>query len=226
MDSEEERNRPGNSYAGLSNLQMRALNDSMSNLLNTGLEAIHQRLDELQGRPTQSRTRTRRDHPKRNSRSDLEIREESYDDDRSINRPRRVPRHQNRGDVNPFGRNERTNDGLGGFNLKIPCFDGKNDPDAFLEWERKIELVFDCQNFSDIKKVRLAAAEFTGYAINWYDRVVTSRRRAGEAPVDTWDELSMLMRRRFVPDHYHRINSGVCFKVLIQLRTITRRWRP
>ena len=64
--------------------------------------------------------------------------------------------------------------------------------------------MFDCQNFSDIKKVRLAAAEFTGYAINWYDRVVTSRRRAGEAPVDTWDELSMLMRRRFVPDHYHR----------------------
>ena len=91
MDSEEERNRPGNSYAGLSNLQMRALNDSMSNLLNTGLEAIHQRIDELQGRPTQSRTRTRRDHPRRNSRSDLEIREESYDNDRSINRPRRVP---------------------------------------------------------------------------------------------------------------------------------------
>ncbi|KAG5384417.1 hypothetical protein IGI04_035887, partial [Brassica rapa subsp. trilocularis] len=77
MDSEEERNRPGNSHAGLSNLQMRALNDSMSNLLNTGLEAIHQRLDELQGRPTQSRTRTRRDHPRRNSRSDLEIREET-----------------------------------------------------------------------------------------------------------------------------------------------------
>ncbi|XP_056864057.1 uncharacterized protein LOC130511197 [Raphanus sativus] len=204
MGSEEERNRPGNSVAGLSNLQMRALNDSMSNLLNTGLEAIHLRLDELQGRPAQSRTRTRRDRPRRHSRSDLEIRDESYDDDQSINRPRRAPRHQNQGDVNPFGRNERTNDGMGGLKLKIPSFDGKNDPDAFLEWERKIELVFDCQNFSDIKKVRLAAAEFTGYAINWYDRVVTSRRRAGVAPVDTWDELSMLMRKRFVPDHYHR----------------------
>ncbi|RIA04916.1 hypothetical protein BRARA_K00808, partial [Brassica rapa] len=77
-----------------------------------------------------------------------------------------VPRNQNRGDVNPFGRNERTNDGLSGLKLKIPSFDGKNDPDAFLEWERKIELVFDCQNFSDIKNVRLAAAEFTGYAIS------------------------------------------------------------
>ena len=60
MDSEDERNQPGNSDAGLSNLQMCALNDSMSNLLNTGLEAIHQRLDELQGHPSQPRTRTRR----------------------------------------------------------------------------------------------------------------------------------------------------------------------
>ena len=57
---------------------------------------------------------------------------------------------------------------LGGLKLKISTFDGKNDPDAFLEWGRMIELVFDCQNFSDFKKVRLTAAEFTGYAINWY----------------------------------------------------------
>ena len=55
MSSEEERNRPGNAMAGLTNLQMRALNDSMTNLLNTGLDQIHQRLDELQlNRPTRS----------------------------------------------------------------------------------------------------------------------------------------------------------------------------
>ncbi|KAF2602117.1 hypothetical protein F2Q70_00025935 [Brassica cretica] len=47
MSSDDERNRPGNSVAGLSNLQMRALNDSMSNMLNAGLDQIHQRLDEI-----------------------------------------------------------------------------------------------------------------------------------------------------------------------------------
>ena len=155
MDSEEERIRPGNSHAGLSNLQMRALNDSMSNLLNTGLEAIHQRLDELQGRPTQSRTRTRRDHPKRNSRSDLEIREESYDDDRSINQPRRVPRHQNRGDVNPFGRNERTNDGLDGLKLKIPNFDGKMIWMLFLNGKEKLNLCLIVKKFLTLKRLDL-----------------------------------------------------------------------
>ena len=68
----------------------------------------------------------------------------------------------------------------------------------------KEKLVFDCQNFSDFKKVKLAATEFIGYAINWYDQVVTHRRRTVERPVETWDEPTMLMRRRFVLAHYHR----------------------
>ncbi|PKI59196.1 hypothetical protein CRG98_020411 [Punica granatum] len=42
---------------------------------------------------------------------------------------------------------------------------GRNDPDAFIEWERKVELVFDCHNYSKEKKVKLAAVEFTDYAI-------------------------------------------------------------
>ena len=69
--------------ARLSNLQMRALNDSMSNLLNTGLEQIHKRLDELQtNRQTRSQTGARRDRPRRHSRSDHDIHEEeSHDDD-------------------------------------------------------------------------------------------------------------------------------------------------
>ncbi|KAL4354791.1 hypothetical protein GQ457_06G017890 [Hibiscus cannabinus] len=32
----------------------------------------------------------------------------------------------------------------------------------------------------------------------------TKRRRNGERPVSTWDEMKALMRKRFVPTHYHR----------------------
>ncbi|KAF8110977.1 hypothetical protein N665_0077s0038 [Sinapis alba] len=191
MDNEEERSRAGNSVAGLSNLQMRALNDSITNLMNAGLEQINQRLDEMQvSHHTRSRTGARRDRLRRTN--------------RSINRPRRGQRTRDQGDVNPFARyNDRVDDGLGGLKLKIFTFDGKNDHDAFVEWERKIELVFDCQNFSELKKVRLAATEFCGYAINWYDQVVTHRRRTGRRPIASWDELTTLMRRRFVLEHYH-----------------------
>nr|VDD60970.1 unnamed protein product [Brassica oleracea] len=83
MSSEDERSRPGNSVAGLSNLQMRALNDSFTNLMNTALEQIHQRLDEIQNsKQPRPRTRARRDRPRRPNRSDDEIREEdSHEDD-------------------------------------------------------------------------------------------------------------------------------------------------
>ncbi|XP_018458503.1 uncharacterized protein LOC108829340 [Raphanus sativus] len=186
---------------------MRALNANIANRMNSGWEQIHQQLDAIEAsQPTQTRTGAQRDRPRRNNRSDDDIQGEDFqlDDDRSINRPRRGHRNRTQGDINPFAREDRADNGLQGLKLKIPPLEGKNDPDAFLEWERKIELVFDCQNFSELKKVRLAATEFSGYAINWYDQVVTNRRRNGGRPIASWDELTTLMRRRFVPEHYHR----------------------
>ena len=56
---------------------------------------------------------------------------------------------------------------LGSIKMKIPAFQGKSDPEAYLEWEKKMELVFDCHNYSELKKVKLAAIEFIDYAIVW-----------------------------------------------------------
>ena len=48
--------------------------------------------------------------------------------------------------------------------MKIPAFQGKSDPETYLEWERKVEHVFDCHQCSEEKKVKLAAVELTDYA--------------------------------------------------------------
>ncbi|KAH9792723.1 hypothetical protein KPL71_004248 [Citrus sinensis] len=93
---------------------------------------------------------------------------------------------------------------LGSIKLKIPSFQGKNDPEAYLEWEKKVELVFDCHNYSEEKKVKLTTVEFTDYAIIWWDQLVLSRRRNRERPINTWEEMKAIMRRRFVPSHYYR----------------------
>ena len=54
----------------------------------------------------------------------------------------------------------REDNQLGSIKMKIPSFQGKNDPEAYLEQEKKkIELVFDCHNYSELKKVKLAAIE-------------------------------------------------------------------
>jgi len=73
-----------------------------------------------------------------------------------------------------------------------------------LEWERKVEHVFDCHNYSEDKKVKLAVVEFTDYASIWWDQFLMNRRRNGERPIRSWEEMKAVMRRRFVPSHYHR----------------------
>ena len=88
--------------------------------------------------------------------------------------------------------------------MKIPPFQGKNDPEAHLEWEKKVEMIFECNRYSEERKVKLAAVEFTDYAVVWWDQLVTTRRRHQELPIEMWNELKGVMRRRFIPNHYHR----------------------
>ena len=41
--------------------------------------------------------------------------------------------------------------------MKIPSFQGKNDHEAYLEWERKVELVFYCHNYSELIRSRVSS---------------------------------------------------------------------
>lgn len=60
---------------------------------------------------------------------------------------------------------EPEQDGIGKIKVKIPSFEGKCDPDVYMEWETKIEQIWSCHNFAEHKKVQLAALEFNGYAL-------------------------------------------------------------
>lgn len=54
------------------------------------------------------------------------------------------------------------------------------------------------------QKVKLAAIEFTDYAIVWWDQLLKNKRRNQEHLIETWDEMKAIMRRRFIPSYYHR----------------------
>jgi hypothetical protein len=66
-------------------------------------------------------------------------------------------------------RNPRCRDGvdrnIGSIKMKIPSFQGKNDSESNLEWEKKIELIFYHQNYSEEKKVKLAIIKFNDYLV-------------------------------------------------------------
>ena len=49
--------------------------------------------------------------------------------------------------------------------MEIPFFQGKSDLKAYLEWEKKMEFVFDCHNYSGEKMVKLVVIKFFDYVI-------------------------------------------------------------
>ncbi|RDX60126.1 hypothetical protein CR513_61761, partial [Mucuna pruriens] len=110
-----------------------------------------------------------------------------------------------------YNENERRRKGeprcdnyLGNIKMTFPTFQGKNDREVYLQWERKVEHVFDCHNYSKEKKVKLVVIKFIDYASIWWDQFVINRCRIGERLIRTWEDIKSIMRRRFVPSHYHR----------------------
>jgi hypothetical protein len=63
---------------------------------------------------------------------------------------RRDPRWKNGTDRN-----------LENIKMKILSFQGKNNPKAYLEWEKKVKLIFERHNYFEEKNVKLTVIEFT-----------------------------------------------------------------
>ncbi|XP_029126278.1 uncharacterized protein LOC109793894 [Cajanus cajan] len=91
-----------------------------------------------------------------------------------------------------------------GVKLNVPPFKGKSDPEAYVEWELKIEHIFTCNNYDEEQKVKLAAAEFSDYALVWWNKLKRERLRNEEPLVETWAEMKRLMRKRYVLASYAR----------------------
>ncbi|XP_016733212.2 uncharacterized protein [Gossypium hirsutum] len=190
-------------------LQMQALLHEMERLLDRRLNPLEDRLYQVEAQRQHDEypevARQRREGPNQRRRQprvqDDDVNENSEDESdhgSNISLERRRPR--NHGQVD----RRREDDDLKNIKLSIPPFQGKSDPEAYLEWEKKIELVFECHNYSENKKVKLAAIEFSDYAMIWWDQLTISRRRNVEHPISTWIEMKAVMRRRFIPSYYHR----------------------
>jgi hypothetical protein len=68
-----------------------------------------------------------------------------------------------------FGYRDGVDRSLGSIKIKSPSFQRKNDLDVYLEWEKKIEFIFDYHNYFEDKKVKFFIIEFTNYAIVWWN---------------------------------------------------------
>ncbi|VFQ88380.1 unnamed protein product [Cuscuta campestris] len=122
------------------------------------------------------------------------------------------------GDSNNNTRGSSNEKGATDFKVDLLTFEGKNDPDEFLEWLETVDRVFDFKDVPEDKKVKLVALKLRKYASTWWTNTATKRRRESKAPVKTWLKMRALMKKKFLPEQYVRDN----FARLQQLRQGTR----
>ncbi|KAF8047244.1 hypothetical protein N665_3134s0001 [Sinapis alba] len=129
----------------------------------------------------------------------------SLEEDEQRPPPRRNAR--NRGRNHGRGHDqEDENPWQGGKDLKLtpPTFAGKVNPDAYIDWETRMEYIFDYYHYTEARKISLAAAQLTETALSWWDREASERRRLRRDPIIHWDDMRALLRKRYVPNYYYR----------------------
>jgi hypothetical protein len=115
---------------------------------------------------------------------------------------RRLVQHNRHGRDGHWRREVRNNDdAFHKLKFKIPSFDGKYDPDAYISWELAVEQKFICFEFPENARVRAATSEFSDFASVWW--VEYGKKHANDIP-HTWIALKRVMRARFVPSYYAR----------------------
>ena len=63
---------------------------------------------------------------------------------------------------------ENTND----FKVEILEFEGKLDPEEFLDWMHTVECVFEYKDIQEDKRVKLVASRLRTYASLWWTKFV------------------------------------------------------
>lgn len=54
------------------------------------------------------------------------------------------------------------------------------------------------------KKVKLVVVEFTNYIRIWWDHFVINRCKNDETPIRSWEEIKIIMRKRFITSYNYR----------------------
>ncbi|GJY28549.1 putative unclassified retrotransposon protein [Tanacetum coccineum] len=105
------------------------------------------------------------------------------------------------GDSSSDSVNKEGNSGRHSNDIKvdIPEYDGKLDPDEFVEWIRRL---FDYKETTDDNKVKIVALKLRKYASTWWSNVCLKRERMGKEKIRTWPKMKAKMKQKFLPPHH------------------------
>ncbi|RDX96379.1 hypothetical protein CR513_20972, partial [Mucuna pruriens] len=82
-------------------------------------------------------------------------------------------------------RKEHRRKEMDGMKCKLPPFLRESKPNSYLEWEMKVEKIFEYFDFNKRMKVKLVTIEFSGYTLVWWNEVLYDIIRMRRAIVET-----------------------------------------
>ena len=79
----------------------------------------------------------------------------------------------------------------------LPLYDGKFDPQAYIDWELKVDNEFDEHDLSEKQKICIASNVLIEYALLEWKHIC----RHNKVP-ESWEDFKFLFRDAFVPAYY------------------------
>ncbi|GKV20583.1 hypothetical protein SLEP1_g30682 [Rubroshorea leprosula] len=76
-----------------------------------------------------------------------------------------------------------------GIKIDIPDFEGRLQPDEFINWLHTVERVFKLKDIPDDKRVKLVAIKLKKHASIWWENLRRSREREGHSKIRTWEKM-------------------------------------
>ncbi|GJX74962.1 reverse transcriptase [Tanacetum coccineum] len=92
------------------------------------------------------------------------------------------------------------------FNFKVDIleFDGKIQPDEFLDWLYMVEKVFDFKEVSVDRKMKLVTIKLRKHAGLWWENLKMIRVHEGRKTIRTWEKMKRELKIRFLPKIYRQ----------------------
>ncbi|GJW89313.1 multiprotein-bridging factor 1a [Tanacetum coccineum] len=84
----------------------------------------------------------------------------------------------------------------------IPVFEGKIQPDEFIDWLNTVERIFDYQDVLEDVKVKIVAIKLKKHASVWWEQLKLRRARENKSKIRTWEKMKRELRKKFLPDGY------------------------
>ena len=88
--------------------------------------------------------------------------------------------------------------------VEIPEFEGKMQPEEFMDWLHVVERIFDYKDIPIDLKVKLIAIKLKKHSSIWWEHLKKQRVREGRSRVVTWEKMKKELKKKFLPTNYRQ----------------------